>query len=130
MPHHMPTFAGPIDLRMCTSPRPIESSLVPFRKPANPPPGFLHSLLAAEQFHENPLAGTRMSPMFVGDRLLETSAFSVPRQITGETLQEISARLLFSIVNWIRHIAGFRALVGTDQVSACGQAKLYMTFDQ
>ncbi|KAK2145159.1 hypothetical protein LSH36_698g00019 [Paralvinella palmiformis] len=109
-------YDGPIDLRLVGSPTPMDSPLVPYREPRAPRPGFLHTLLAAEQFHENHLIYSHMSAMFVGDRLLETSAFRLPHHVTGESLQEISARLLFSIVNWIRHISGFLALPNLDQV--------------
>ena len=79
-------------------------------------PTFLHSLLAAEQLHDRHAMARALA---VGDLAgLEHSAFRVPHPsaILGESLQEIMARLLFSIVHWIRHLPSFRALPSRDQV--------------
>ena len=44
------------------------------------------------------------------------SAFQPPPAAGQETLQEISARLLFAIVNWIKVLPSFRSLEACDQV--------------
>ncbi len=48
-----------------------------------------------------------------------------PSALLGESLQEIMARLLFSIVHWVRHLPSFRALPSRDQVSACRLIWIY-----
>ena len=79
-------------------------------------PTFLHSLLAAEQYYDRHAMARALT---VGNLTgLEQSAFRVPHPsaLLGESLQEIMARLLFSIVHWVRHLPSFRALPSRDQV--------------
>lgn len=116
----LPSSDGPIDLRVAAKLDAVHHHHhhhVPNGAMLDhlPQPTFLHSLLAAEQYHESPFTATRLVVNEMGG--VESSAFRVPHSMAGESLQEVTARLLFSIVNWIKHIPSFRALPARDQVS-------------
>jgi hypothetical protein len=77
-------------------------------------PTFLHTLLAAERVQENPVT-CNFDPHHQG----EPSAFQVPShaQLTvRESLQEVTARMLFAIVGWIKQVPSFKSLPSRDQV--------------
>ena len=113
----LPTpIEAPIDLRVPT--KTAEASLTSFPVRGGEPhqAGFLHSLLSAEQMYEAP--GVPMRTIFGDVGLCDTSAFKMAApHLLGESLQEVTARLLFSIVNWIKHIPAFLSLPNRDQVS-------------
>lgn len=61
--------------------------------------GFIHSLLLAEHYQE-------LSVRTDMDVLMQA----------GDSLHDVAARLLVSVVNWIRHVPSFRILPASDQV--------------
>ena len=102
----------PIDLRV---PRKMDTIPPAFFQPVQQP-NFLHSLIPTEHFPD-----FRVSSAFCTENMLETSAFRIPHHPSTsscvvEGLQEVTARMLFNVITWIRGIASFRSLPDRDQV--------------
>ncbi|XP_074662793.1 nuclear receptor subfamily 2 group E member 1-like [Tubulanus polymorphus] len=78
---------------------------------------FLQTLLVAEQYQESPITcPLQILPSIEQPKVQsEPSAFQVPT-IARESLQEVTARMLFAIIGWIKHVPSFKTLPSRDQI--------------
>ncbi|XP_013403453.1 nuclear receptor subfamily 2 group E member 1 [Lingula anatina] len=112
----------PMDLRVVAKPPAKTLSLTNSEVPT-----FLQGLMTAEQTQECPMMTPALHNQALRLDLIRglngeyPSAFRVPSQLYArESLQEITARLLFSIVNWIRQLPAFGTLSKKDQLVLLG----------